>query len=161
MMFDSEIIGALIGAIVAIALYWTSQRFISQNKKDQVDKEIRDITETRMIAVERKLDKLIDANDKLIEHDTEIKTIKENCHIVHNDYDSQFNRLTSRGDMAARDIDRLLTEISAMNYSLNQLKDSNIKLAGRVDKLLALSEQRDAEQDRKIETLFKKLEKEK
>jgi phosphate/sulfate permease len=161
MIFDSEIIGAIIGAIVAIALYWTSQRFVSQSKKEKREDEIRETTETRMLAVERKLDRLLDANDKLIEHDTELRNIKDNCYIVHNDYNSRFNKLTSRGDMAARDIDRLLAEISAMSGAITELKDSNIKLAGRVDKLLALSEQRDKEQDRKIETLFKKLEKEK
>ena len=157
MIFDSEIIGAIIGAVVVIAIYYFSRRYSDKSK----DEESRAKTEERMKEVERKLDILIEGNAKLIEHDVDIRGIKENCHIVHNDYNSRFNSLTSKGDMAARDIDRLLTEISAMNYSINQLRDSNIELAGRVDKLLALTDQRDREQDKKIETLFKKLEKEK
>ena len=148
MIFDSEIIGALITSIISILIFHFGNKWFQKQDKHNKDREIFD----RFLIVESKLNDILRLQDR-------VSVIESNCNVIHNAYDRDFINMNNRGDMAARDIERLLTEMSAMNYSIQQLKDSNNKLSGKIEKLLELSNQKNEEQDKKIEKLFDKMEK--
>lgn len=152
-----NIAGAILTGILGFLIALVSVYIYNKSQKDKNNKE----NDNRLRSMENSMNSLLSLTERIIENEAEVRAIKENCYTVHNDYNSQFNRLNSQDDMAAKDIERLLREISGLNVSVNQLKDSNVQLASRVDKLLALNEMKNIEQDKKLDKLFEIVGKEK
>jgi len=161
MMFSEEVLGAIIGgvitAVITLASAYAYRQRTSKEKEELKESKENEIKKNLAIwqnQIDNKLETILRIRD-------EVNTTNSRCANFHLDYNSRFDHLTHRDDMAKSDIDRILSELSNTNYSLQQLRDSNLQLAEKVQKILELNQMKNEEQDKKIETLFKKMDKEK
>lgn len=150
-MFSDEVIGAIVGGVLTAIITLASAYFYSQRKEQERESEIKKNLAIWQSRIDNKLETIIKIRD-------EVNTINSRCANYHLDYNSRFDNLTHRDEMAKSDIDRILAELTNTNRSLQELRDSNLQLTEKLNKILEINNLRNEEQDKKIDTLFKKFE---